>query len=274
MTVFLIQCPYCCLEISDAATVCGHCTRDLSFIKPLIAQYSRSIAEIGLLRLEVNELRKELEDTRSFQDRLDAEIAASTLNARDIELINKLSGVKGVVFFVCSIFLTAVFLIFTHWMMLFVYDFNLLSLRIATVILPLIIGTLFYRKIHVNFSLSILGSVVLGVGAISGMLGVTSQIDKVAFLPDTTREWREVVEYGFAITCSFFTAYLLENQRIAQKLNFRKKINLKLLIEKDATGQFKAPEWTSQVQSLFNAIAPFLSAGTAIVSGLRVFITN
>lgn len=274
MTVFLIKCPYCQLEIPEPATVCGHCTRDLSLVKPLISQLSKSIDEIALIRLEVDSIRKELDSKLSYQQQLNLENANSALIGEYQELPNKLSGVKAVVFLVSFVFFITATLIFTHWLLLFIYDFNLLMLRIATVILPLLLGVFCFRKIDINSGISLAMSFLLGVGAVTGMLGVTSYIDHVPFLPETTREWREVGEYGFAISCSFFTAFLIENRRIADRLNFRKQINLKLLIEKDASGQFKAPEWTTQAQSLFTAIAPFLSAGTAIVSGLRVFVTN
>ena len=274
MTALLFKCPYCYFEIPEPATVCGHCTRDLSLIKPLLFQFSRTIEDITTIRLEINEIRKELENRPLLHDRLNTEITISSNNEEYQEVINKVSGAKGLLFLASTVLLTVIALIFTHWLFLFVYDFNLLLLRIATVILPLLFGILSYRKIDVNAGFSILGSTLLGICAVTGMLAITSYIDKVALLPESTREWREVVEYGFAISCSFFTAFLIENRRIAHRLNFRKKINLNLLIEKDASGQFKAPEWTNQVQSLFTAIAPFLSAGTAIVSGLRVFITN
>ena len=163
MTALLFKCPYCYFDIPEPATVCGHCTRDLSLIKPLLFQFSRSIEDITTLRLEINEIRKELENIPLLHDRLNTEITISSNNEEYQEVINKVSGAKGLLFLASTVLLTVIALVFTHWLFLFVYDFNLLLLRIATVILPLLFGILSYRKIDVNAGLSILSSTLLGI---------------------------------------------------------------------------------------------------------------
>jgi hypothetical protein len=118
----------------------------------------------------------------------------------------------------------------------------------------------------------LIGALSLGIVSVYGMLAITTSIDGVPLLPESNREWREVAEYCFAISCSLFTGLLIENWRVAHQINIRKNISLSLLIQRDETGKFKAPEWTGQIESLFTAAAPFISAGTAIVSGVKVFV--
>jgi hypothetical protein len=159
-----------------------------------------------------------------------------------------------------------------HWILLFIYDTNLLALRIITVVLPMLVGLLLFRKIQIHWSISLTGALALGALSVLGMLAITSFIDKVPLLPESIRDWREVGEYGFAIACSFITGLFIENWREAHQINIRKKISLSLLIERDETGKFKAPQWTEKIESLFTAAAPFISAATAVVSGVKVFI--
>jgi hypothetical protein len=49
------------------------------------------------------------------------------------------------------------------------------------------------------------------------------------------------------------------------------RISLSVLLERDQNGQFKIAEITSQVHNLITAMAPVVSAGTALYSGLKIF---
>lgn len=184
----------------------------------------------------------------------------------------KIAGVKAAVIFVVALLLCAGMLDLLHWILLFIYDTNLLVLRIITVAIPVLMGVVLYRNIRIHWLLNVAGMLALGAISVLGMLGITSYIDGVPLLPENIREWREAAEYVFAIACSLMTALLIENWREAHQINLRKTIHLGLLIERDDQGKFKAPEWTEQIESLFRATAPFISAGTAIVSAVRVFM--
>lgn len=228
--------------------------------------------ELALLKTEVAELR-----IRSVYAAVSGESqheVSGDLQAQ-LEFVEpepKISGTQSILIFVGSLLCCAAVLDLLHWILLFIYDTNLLVLRIITVVIPVLLGIFLFRKIKIHWVIGIAGMLALGSISVMGMLAITSYIDGVAFMPDSVREWREVLEYGFAIACSLLTGLLIENWRVAHQASLRKNITLSLLIERDKEGKFKAPEWTEKIESLITAAAPFISAGTAIVSGVRVFM--
>jgi hypothetical protein len=265
------KCPYCQFEIPQTAIVCGHCTRDISLIKPLWAQYTELASEIASLKSHVEHLKiKGAQSLPTAEENLTGSTSATNKTSA-LSTINKKSGLASYLAFAITLLLSTTLLVFLHWLLLFVYDTNLLFLLILTVIFPLIVGAFIFRKIQLHWLVSLVGALTLGIASVFGMLAITSQLDNVPFLPENVREWREVGEYVFAIFSAFMTGLLIENWRISHQANLKKRISFSLLIEKDESGQFKASEWTNQIQSLFTAAAPFISAGTAIVSGVRVF---
>lgn len=271
MTVSNFKCPYCQFDIPQTAIVCGHCTKDLSLIKPLWIQYTEMATEIASLKSHIEQLKNKKENGPQVAEENQAASTTSVTGISASNLAPKKSGLASYLIFVLTLMVSASLLVFLHWILLFVYDTNLLFLRIVTVIVPLLVGTVIFRKIQLHWLVSIAGALILGTVSVFGMLAITSYLDNVAFLPENVREWREVGEYVFAICSAFMTGLLIENWRLSHQVNSKNRISLSLLIEKDESGQFKTAEWTNQIQSLFTAAAPFISAGTAIVSGVRVF---
>lgn len=271
MTSQLIKCPYCQFDIPNSAIVCGHCTKELSLVKSMMVQNSALAEELSSLKRQFEELKSKPPNSSAVQNVEDAYSNQSAEVTELSEFPEKLCGAKGLAALIVILLMTSFTLVLMHWLLLFVYDVNLLALRIATVVIPLLIGTVSYRKISVHWSFNLLGALLMGVSSVFGMLGVTSYLDEVSFLPENIREWREAAEYGFAIASAFFTGLLIENWRVAHHISLKRSINMRLLIEKDKDGRYKAAEWTTQVQSLFTAVAPFVSAGTALISAVRVF---
>ena len=272
MTQSVFKCPYCQFDIPSAATVCGYCTKELAILKPFIFYMGEQDAELTKLKTELAEIRTLVENTKAIVHVVNAESSLAENLADLAEPTQKITGAKAIIAFLLSLLLCAGMLAVLHWILLFIYDTNLLALRIITVVLPMLVGLLLFRKIQIHWSISLTGALALGAISVLGMLAITSFIDGVPLLPESVRDWREVGEYGFAIACSLITGFFIENWREAHQTNIRKKISLSLLIERDETGKFKAPEWTEKIESLFTAAAPFISATTAIVSGVKVFI--
>ena len=272
MTQSVFKCPYCQFDIPSAATVCGHCTKELSIVKPFMSRMDQLDAEVAQLKTELADLRT-LVQTQSTKIHLlnaDSEVVQ---NLADLEVpVQKMTGTKAIFALSLSLLMCAGLLDLLHWILLFIYDTNLLVLRVITIVIPMVVGLIVFRKIRIHWLMSLIGALSLGVVSVYGMLAITTSIDGVPLLPESNREWREVAEYCFAISCSLFTGLLIENWRVAHQANIRKNISLSLLIQRDETGKFKAPEWTGQIESLFTAAAPFFSAGTAIVSGVKVFV--
>ena len=272
MTQSVFKCPYCQFDIPSAATVCGYCTKELAIFKPFISYMDAHDAELSKLKTELAAIRVLVENTTTTVHVVNAESSLAENLADLAEPTQKITGAKSIIAFALSLLLCAGMLGFLHWILLFIYDTNLLTLRIITVVLPMLVGLIVFRNIQIHWLLSLVGAMALGAISVMGMLAITSFIDGVPVLPESVRDWREVSEYVLAIACSLITGLFVENWREAHQLNIRKKISLSLLIERDETGKFKAPEWTVKLESLFRAAAPFISAATAIVSGVRVFV--
>jgi hypothetical protein len=241
-------------------------------VKPFMSRMDQLDAEVAQLKTELAELRASFQTASTTVHLINADSEVGQ-DLNDLEApIQKLSGTRAFLALVLSLLMCAGLLDLLHWILLFIYDTNLLVLRVITVVIPMVVGLIVFRKIRIHWLISLMGALFLGVLSVFGMLAITTAIDGVPLLPESIREWREVGEYCFAISCSFITGLLIENWRVAHQINTRKNISLSLLIERDETGKFKAPEWTGQIESMFTAAAPFISAGTAILSGVKVFV--
>jgi hypothetical protein len=267
----VFTCPFCCFEVPQQAVVCGHCARDLVGLKPLILELNRLSEEVALQRSEILDLKESVSAVKASLA-MNEVCLPQTIGEHAATPSNGNAGVVKYFFFLGAIFLCLATLIFSHWLLLFVYDVSPIVLRLVTVSLPLIFGffTLSFARVHwvINF----VGSTFLGVFSVLCMLYVTSAIDGVSFLPETARDWREASEYALSICAGFFTGYWIENWRHFQQSSSRRKINLSLLLEKDSKGQFKITGISEQVQTIAALIAPVVSAGTAVYSGLKIFI--
>lgn len=267
------SCPFCCSDLPLQASVCSHCTRDLAQFKPLA--------------LQLHDLRDQVE---TLQDMVQAQQAAlAELQSHDIQALalafsEKPSASQATpadsapvtrprawVTWLSTVLLTVAGLGLSHWVLLFVYDAPPLFLRLLTITLPMLTGLACARKSGMGGAAQAITALVAGCASVILMLWITATIDAVPLWPGTLRDWKETLEYVAAISLAFFTGYLVHrlNSHWAHKQNNR--ISLRVLLERDDKGQFKIAEITRQVQSLITAMAPVVSAGTALYSGLKVF---
>jgi hypothetical protein len=159
----------------------------------------------------------------------------------------------------------------SHWILLFVYDAPPLALRLLTITLPALTGYLCARKSGMGLLVQLLAAIATGIACVWLMLWITATIDAVPLWPSNARDWKETFEYAAAISLAFFTGYLI--RRFVKHWSERQqsRISFSVLLNRDEKGQFKIAEVTRQVENLVTAIAPVVSAGTALYSGLKVF---
>jgi hypothetical protein len=115
---------------------------------------------------------------------------------------------------------------------------------------------------------------MVGACAVWLMLGITAFIDNVPIWPANSRDWREAFEYTASIGLSFLTGFLVYELRKRWAVEHQNKISLSLLLSRDQNGKFKIAEVTQKVESLITTVAPIVSAGTALYSGLKIFVGN
>ena len=268
------SCPYCCSDIPLQASVCSHCTRDLVLFKPLALRLQDLSDEVQELKALVQQ-QSEIWGHMPVQ-----EIGAAALSyAHDHEQPPQsepapLAKASSWMALCLSVALTTAAIGLCHWVLLFVYDVRPLFLRLLTILLPVLTGFVCARQSRLGGLWQALAAVAAGVVSVWLMLAITAHLDGVPLWPDNPRDWRETLEYTASITLAFFTGFLIHSLLSRWAREQRQKISLKVLLSRDANGKYKIAEVTHQVQSLVAALAPLVSAGTALYSGLKIFLSN
>lgn len=268
------DCPYCCSDIPLQASVCSHCTRDLVLFKPLALRLQDLADEVAQLKALVQQ-PSEIWGQMPVQ-----EIGAAALSyAHEHEQptpSEPTPSAKASSWMVLglSVALTTAAIGLCHWVLLFVYDVRPLFLRLLTILLPVLMGFVCARQSRLGGLWQALAAGAAGMVSVWLMLAITAHLDGVPLWPDTPRDWRETLEYTVSISLAFFTGFLIHSLLKRWAREQRQKISLKVLLSRDANGKYKIAEVTHQVQSLVAAVAPLVSAGAALYSGLKIFLSN
>lgn len=260
------------------ASVCSHCTRDLAPFKPLALQILALSDELSQLKSVVQEQQIALAELKSH------DLAALAQASSEKQVLascttEQASQVQGTALASLASLLTMVLITLSlvglsHWLLLFVYDARPVVLRLVTMGLPALTGYMCAHRCAIGMRVQLLSALVTGVASVWLMLSITASIDHVALWPDNPRDWKETFEYMAAISLAFFTGCLIRRFITHWSAQQQNQISLSVLLERDEKGQFKIAEVTRQVQNLVSAMAPVVSAGTALYSGLKVFTNS
>lgn len=260
MSADTYRCPYCCSDVPTQATVCGHCTRDLTAVRPLALQMQALEANIATLQQGLSQLQQ-----RTRMDPPD--------HARASHPVAWAQSVKVAWSAWLGVSLLSIALLgLSHWILLFVYDARPVVLRVLTIVLPMFTGYLCARLSGLRLTIQWFSAVLVGLLSVLLMLGITAHIDGVPLWPANTLEWRETLEYAAAIVLGSFTGALMHQMLLRVAQHQAQQMHLDVLLERNDKGQLRITSITEQVQSLVSAVAPLVSAGTALYSGLKVFI--
>lgn len=269
------SCPFCCSEVPLQASVCGHCTRDLVLFKPLALQVRALSDELSQLQSVVQEQQVALAELKSHdlaalaQAYSEQQAQASNTPEQATQVQEKAPA--SLVALLLMVLITLGLVGLSHWLLLFVYDTQPVVLRLVTMVLPVLTGYVCARRCGMGMLVQLLSALLTGVACVWLMLAITAHIDHVPLWPDNLRDWKETFEYMAAISLAFFTGYLIHRFIAHWSAQQQNRISLSVLLERDDKGQFKIAEVTRQVQNLVSAMAPVVSAGTALYSGLKVF---
>lgn len=276
MTRTTFSCPFCCSDVPLQASVCSHCTRDLALFKPLALQMHELSDQVEQLKAVVQEQQTALAELKSHDIGALALAISEQQQMAPTTLAPPASAPgKPSWWALFAMALTTVALVgLSHWVLLFVYDSPPVALRLLTITLPALTGYVCARQSGMGAIVQWLTAAVTGVASVWLMLWITSTIDGVPLWPNNPRDWRETFEYMAAISLAFFTGHLLHRFIQHWSKQQQNRISLSVLLERDEKGQFKIAEVTRQVQNLVTAMAPVVSAGTALYSGLKVFTGN
>lgn len=268
------DCPYCCSNIPLQASVCSHCTRDLVMFKPFALRLQDLADEVAQLKTLVQQ-QSEVWGQMPVQEMGAAALAYAHEHEQPPQSqLTPVATASSWRALCLTVALTTAAIGLCHWVLLFVYDVRPLFLRLLTILLPVLTGYICARQSRLGGLWQGLAAGAAGVVSVWLMLAITAYLDGVPLWPDNPRDWRETLEYTASITLAFFTGFLIHSLLSRWAREQRQKISLKVLLSRDANGKYKIAEVTHQVQSLVAAFAPLVSAGMALYSGLKIFLSN
>lgn len=261
MSANTYRCPYCCSDVPAEASVCSHCTRELTAVRPLALQVQALEAALAQLRQDFTQLQRRASVLDIGDASQPAQVTPATRSPRAAW-----SAWLGMSL------LSIALLGLSHWVLLFVYDARPVMLRVLTIVLPMLTGYLCARLSGMRLTLQWFSALLVGLLSVLLMLGITSHLDGVPLWPTNAHEWRETLEYAAAIVLGSFTGALMHHMLLSMAQRQARQMHLDVLLERDDKGQLRIASIGEQVQSLVSAVAPLVSAGTALYSGLKVFI--
>ncbi len=179
-----MECPFCSETIRDEAIACKHCSRDLRVVRPMLVEIDEIVAEL-------DKLRRDLDRVNATLDRYKNPLRYFATHA------------------VLYVLIPSLLLVIAHILVTIVFNISPLTLRIASVVIPILFGFIAFplHKVAMNSALA-LGFLTAAV-SVMAMLTVTGVHDNVPILPEVWIEWREVFEYGASILLAFVSGNIL-----------------------------------------------------------------
>jgi len=131
-----------------------------------------------------------------------------------------------------------------------------------------------------SLTFTIVAASLLGVAAVTAMSAVVSAIDRVALLPTSAREWRELAEYMASISLSFVAGALIvralgrrhDHAARPSPLMVGATAKLHRLVDSTVATAESLEKRAQTLQNLVSATAPALAAAGAVATGLRSWL--
>lgn len=221
-------CPYCVSEIDDRALACPHCARDLYLFSPLLQRIARlEQAQADNARHEAADAaRRQLEErVAALEQRLASATVAAAATADAATQTESAIGAAATqgsdtpapgsvaLAFLTHLGIPLAALLVAHALITIVYDGPTLYLRIVSLLVPLPFGFGLVRALRSRArrltSWVVLAGFMLGIVAALGMSTVIHFVDRVPVLPQSMRDWRELIEYAASIGFGFCTGMLV-----------------------------------------------------------------
>jgi hypothetical protein len=249
------------LEVRYEAVRCPHCQSDVSGVRLLLQR-------IQLLEERITDILGRIEkvEDSSRTKPFDCPLETPKISVASVRNSNSTHSA----WLLISMATACTTIVFSHWLLLFVFNANAIALRVLTIFLPIIFGSLAAYLSREKFVPLVTSGFLVGVVSVTGMLGVTAWLDGVEWLPTSHRDQKEALEYVLAIWFGFSTGYFvlraLNATRSLQGSGNHTSGNAHRLLAGDSSQRKAIFE---KIEGLFSTLTAMGSAGAALYTGLK-----
>lgn len=272
-------CPYCRLEVHPEAVICPHCHSHLGLIRPLMHRVDELAEQVKALQAQLGTALTPQAPALGTEGPSSGAAAAREADrqamAEAVEqwatawpplphasIWRQLAGVAATIAALWAL----------HALSLFVYDLPPVIFRLEALLTPMVLGMLFHRGVQLdNIKLSI-GALIVAVASVLLMLAMTARVDGTPFWPETTRDWRELLEFTVAIALGYATGVLLARALERRRTHAARVPLMVLLLKKDDKGRYNVEALAERVQSFATATMPLATSALSLYTGLKALI--